>query len=432
MKPLPRFAFIPHWLVFLLGLVLIVPASWAQTPDGNLALMITSPTPNNYRLTWFGQSGKKFQVQSSPDLFTWSNTGPVITGAGGTITVDDGPISFLQKFYRIRILGPVRLLSTTGMLERSDDGWSHDGELIYHGESGYSPHANPATVPIGFNINFFGVTYSSFFVNNNGNVTFDQELQSYTPLPLQNQGRIIIAPFWGDVDTRPTEYPQTLFSAGAHINGHRSFAITWPNVGYYSSMTDKLNLFQMVLIEREDVAVGDFDIEFNYDKVQWETGEASGGVGGLGGSSVRVGLSNGVDQTIELTGSGVNGALLDTALSTGLIYNSRNSTVPGRYVFHVRAGFVLGAIQVNAGPDEVLAPDVRTTTLSGSAADPSGPLSYQWTTLSGPGIATFSNATVLNSTVTFPTPGDYTLQLTATSVAEPQRAASDTVVITIQ
>ena len=43
------------------------------------------------------------------------------------------------------------------------------------------------------------------------------------------------------------------------------------------------------------------------DRIRWETGDASGGTNGLGGSPARVGFSNGRGQPgtfFELTGSG--------------------------------------------------------------------------------------------------------------------------------
>ena len=287
------------------ALVLTIRA-WCQAPDGNLGFMITSPSLNTYRLEWFGQSGKKFQLQSSADLSFWSNTGPVITGVGGIITAEDGPISLLRKFYRVGIIGAVRLLPITGVLPGNDDG------------------SIAGAVPIGFTINFFGVNRTDTFVNNNGNITFSTTLAEYTPLPLQNNpAGVMIAPFWADVDTRPSESGLLFYTSGTFIAGRRAFAVTWPNVGYYSYGTNKLNVFQLVLLERGDIAAGDFDIEFNYDKIEWETGGASssGGVDGLGGKSARVGISNGSNRTVELAGSGVNGALLDSSSSTGLIYN---------------------------------------------------------------------------------------------------------------
>ena len=39
-------------------------------------------------------------------------------------------------------------------------------------------------VPLGFGINFLGESYDGVFVNNNGNVTFDESLFDFTPFDL--------------------------------------------------------------------------------------------------------------------------------------------------------------------------------------------------------------------------------------------------------
>src|SRR5262249_62260947 len=39
-------------------------------------------------------------------------------------------------------------------------------------------------VNVGFNLNFFGVTTNQVFVNNNGNITFNQALSQFTPNAL--------------------------------------------------------------------------------------------------------------------------------------------------------------------------------------------------------------------------------------------------------
>ena len=193
-------------------------------------------------------------------------------------------------------------------------------------------------VPLGFTVNFFGHNYSSLYVKNNGNVTFDSPLSEFTPFDLSSTGHVIIAPFFADVDTR---LGNVLTYGTGTVDGHPAFGVTWPGVGYFAEHTDKLNAFQMVLIDRSDFAPGDFDIEFNYGQIQWETGDASSGVNGFGGSSARVGFSNGTGQPgtfFELPGSAVNGAFLDSNAQTGLIHNSANSPEPGQYLFQVRAG----------------------------------------------------------------------------------------------
>jgi hypothetical protein len=196
-------------------------------------------------------------------------------------------------------------------------------------------------VNLGFTINFFGQQYSQLYVNNNGNVTFNGPLATFTPFGLTTSFTPIIAPFFADVDTRGSGSAVTTYGQGT-LNGHQAFVVTWDGVGYYNQGTDKLNQFQLVLIDRADVSAGDFDIEFNYGQIQWEAGGASGGVGGLGGTSAHAGWSNGSGTPgtfFELTGSGVNGAFLDGS-QEGLVWHSLGSDVAGRYVFHARNGGV--------------------------------------------------------------------------------------------
>lgn len=193
-------------------------------------------------------------------------------------------------------------------------------------------------VPLPFTLDFFGQNYTSLYVNNNGNVTFNGSLSTYTPFGLLGTDSVIIAPFFADVDTRGigsglTTYGTTTFG------GRPAFCVNWLNVGYFSSQTNKKNSFQLLIVDRSDVGPGDFDILFNYDQIQWEAGSASGGVDGLGGNSARAGYSNGADSAFELPGSAVNGAFLDSSPS-GLSHNNRGSVIPGRYLFNVRNGEV--------------------------------------------------------------------------------------------
>ena len=199
--------------------------------------------------------------------------------------------------------------------------------------------ASSGRVPFGFTATFFGETFDSGFVNNNGNLTLDLPLFAFTPFGLTATDRAIIAPFFADVDTRVGNV--VTFGPGT-VNGRRAFGATWPGVGCFDRNVSALNFFQVVLIDRSDVAAGDFDIEFNYDSILWEAGRASGGNAAcLGGTSARVGFSNGSGlpgTSFELPGSGVDGALLDTNATSGLIHRSLNSSQPGRYVFAVRRG----------------------------------------------------------------------------------------------
>jgi len=198
-------------------------------------------------------------------------------------------------------------------------------------------------VGVGFTFNLFGLTQNNLFVNNNGNVTFTEALGTFTPDPINGSSLAILAPFWADVDTRNSP-GLTRYGQGS-LGGRNAFAVNWFDVGYFDERSDKLNTFQLVMIDRAETGAGNFDFEFNYSTMNWDTGEASDGVDGLcqalggGGDPARAGWSNGGMSTVELAGSAVCGALLDGG-ANALISNSLNSGVDGRYVWNVRNGSV--------------------------------------------------------------------------------------------
>ena len=236
---------------------------------------------------------------------------------------------------------------TTNSLGRNDDGSS--GQI---------------TLP--FSPDFFGVTEHSVWVNNNGNVTFDGPLSTFTPFPLNTTNHQIISPFFADVDTNPSNSGIVTYGTDS-INGHAAFGVDYFNVAYFAA-GDKVNTFQVVLVDRSDTGAGNFDIELNFGSIQWETGSASGGSDGLGGSSARVGYSNGTTNAgtfFELPGSAVVGSFLDTNHTSGLIYNSIGSSTPGQYIFQARNGVVKQADAFTMLSQPTITYGTATTTLSG-------------------------------------------------------------------
>ena len=201
-----------------------------------------------------------------------------------------------------------------------------------------------STGPVGlpFTINYFGRRYTQTFVNNNGNITFNEPLGDFTPFPLTTTNTPIIAPFFADVDTTRTGSGLVQYG-NTTVNSRTAFCVNWVNVGYYVSdpldpaNPDLFNSFQLILIDRSDTGPGNFDMEFNYNRIVWETGDADDGTKGQGGSSARAGYTNGTalkGTYYEFPGSAVNGGLEDSNSSTGLTNNSRNiGVVLGRYVF---------------------------------------------------------------------------------------------------
>ncbi|MDO8964862.1 MAG: nidogen-like domain-containing protein [Coriobacteriia bacterium] len=211
------------------------------------------------------------------------------------------------------------------------------------------------TVVLPFSMNWFGTTYNRIYINQNGNVTFTGGLGTYTPTnPLNNAGRDIIAPFFADVDTGTTATPnasQTTYSDPANppkVGGRNAVFVNWIDVGYYNHQDVPLNSFQLVLVDRSDTGAGNFDMYFNYDKVLWDRGSASGN------RRARVGWGRQGGTFYEFAGSGATSgnALLDSgAASTSLIQNYLNPEGQlGRYLWQVRAG-----VSPNAPPKLVVA-----------------------------------------------------------------------------
>jgi hypothetical protein len=144
-------------------------------------------------------------------------------------------------------------------------------------------------LPLPFSINFFGTTYDQFYVNNNGNITFDAPLAQFTPSAFPGAPRPIIAPWWADVDTRNADSGLVWYTAP----NPNTLVVTWDNVGYYDTSANLLNSFQLILSIAPDSANGAFTAEFRYEQLQWTTGSASGGSGGLGGTPAQAGYDNG-------------------------------------------------------------------------------------------------------------------------------------------
>jgi len=159
-------------------------------------------------------------------------------------------------------------------------------------------------INLGFSLPFFGNTYTQFFANNNGNISFNAGIPAFTPQGPQGATQPVISPFFADVDTR---------GAGSGLMSLRNdvpnqIIVTWDNVGYFDSHDDKLNAFQLVVRGPDfNVPAGEGNIGFFYKNMQWETGDASGGTGGFGGTPAAVGFGDGASSGKVLQGSLENG-----------------------------------------------------------------------------------------------------------------------------
>ena len=144
-----------------------------------------------------------------------------------------------------------------------------------------------------FNFSFYGTIYDSLYINNNGNISFDLPYNTFTANPFPDPTYNMIAPFWADVDTRSTNGGNVWYKLTAH-----SLVVVWDHVGYWNMMEDKLNTFQLIISDGQDTIVPTGNnVSFCYGDMQWTTGSASLGVGGIGGTPATVGVNigNGLD-----------------------------------------------------------------------------------------------------------------------------------------
>ena len=144
-----------------------------------------------------------------------------------------------------------------------------------------------------FSFSFYGTTYDSLYINNNGNISFTTPYNTFTAFTFPDPSFNMIAPFWADVDTRSTNGGNVWYKLNPH-----SLVIVWDHVGYFSMMEDKLNTFQLIISDGQDTIVpAGNNVSFCYGDMQWTTGSASGGINGFSGSPATVGVNigNGLD-----------------------------------------------------------------------------------------------------------------------------------------
>lgn len=184
----------------------------------------------------------------------------------------------------------------------TEDLGSFPASYVRNDDASFGPYS------LGFNLDYFGQSYSQFFLNNNGSISFGNPFGTFTPEPL-NTTTIAptIAPYWADVDTRP--------SAGGNLFINASpdqLVVTWDKVGYFSRHTEQTASFQLVLRgPNYPVPAGEGQIGFFYKEIEWETGDASGGSGGFGGVPATIGFGDGLfainQGEVSLQGSQQNG-----------------------------------------------------------------------------------------------------------------------------
>jgi hypothetical protein len=251
-------------------------------------------------------------------------------------------------------------------------------------------------VDIGFPINFFGINQRVIYINNNGNITFTGAQSAYVPSGLSGGAYKIIAPYWGDVDTRTGAL--VTYGAGT-VNGRLAYGVNWVGVKKFPGTSASTISCQLVIIERGDTGIDNFDFELNYDSMNW----APGGVGWSNGNY------------------GGNNVYYENTSSYGQLASLSNCDVAGRYTFTVREGSVV-ATTVIVTPSTAILTIPDTLALSAAVSPANADQSVTWSS------SDTANASVSSSgVVTAIRPGVVTI--TATSLATEGVTGTSTITV---
>ncbi len=169
--------------------------------------------------------------------------------------------------------------------------WDSDGNYapsppLYQNDDGST---GPILLP--FKFCFWGTMEDTVYINNNGTVSFGQAYSTYSPLIFPSLNYSMVAPFWADVDTRNP------ISGVVYYKLTPTYLIVqWDTVGYFNMNAgpDSNDSFQLIITNGTDPIVPDGNnVEFCYGKMQWTTGDASGGMNGFGGNPATAGINKG-------------------------------------------------------------------------------------------------------------------------------------------
>ncbi len=255
--------------------------------SSSLVLAQTSKTINK------DKSERKKETLSLSKYENLKSQGKLSRDIDYTVTYPEKPIDLSSA----RTLPPATTFSSaSGVLVSppcsyvpTDDFLTPFGGDVFFDDS---PPNGPFEVQIPFEFCFYGETYTSFFINNNGNITFENSFNTFTAQSFPAAGiPPMIAPFWGDVDTGSDINPL----GQVRYNVYSDYAIvSWDTVAVFPENGALRNTFQVIISDGvSTVCPPGNNIIFIYGDMQWTTGTASGGAGGFGGTPATVGVNRG-------------------------------------------------------------------------------------------------------------------------------------------
>ncbi|MGC8638433.1 MAG: putative Ig domain-containing protein [Isosphaeraceae bacterium] len=386
--------------------------AWPSAPT-NPAVHAVSATEND--LSWGASPGAtSYEIQRSlVSPVAWTT----IATVGGDQSSYSDTSALQGESYEYRVVASNAAGSSAGSAlayPHSNESWRpNSGFASNELEGGYG-NGSCSQANLGFSIEFGGQSYSQCYVYTGGFVAFGDGASTVNPYTVEPEfcPVPIIGPFINGIMS--TVVAGTVTYGTDIIDGHPSFGVNWNGVGANGAdETGPTDSFQLVLIDRSNIAPGAFQIEFNFDRIEWD----NGAVGNYDVSGFWDGTGAG-GTCWRINGSGDLGAFLDSNPQTGLACNSFGSDVTGRYDFPVIG--VDSGVVVDATPNEPYSGPVAGFD---DPACPDGSGDYTATVDWGdgstsPGIVSWDGDMYeVDGDHTYTGAGSYPLQITVTPVA---------------
>jgi len=146
-------------------------------------------------------------------------------------------------------------------------------------------------ISLPFDFCLYGTTYTSCYINNNGNISFGNAVSTFTSTGFPTN-EAMVAPFWADFDTRPYDSGNGCLVKMQLTEGY--LRVLYQNIGYFNNSFDKQNNCEVIITDGNDpILPAGNNCAFIYGDMQWTTGSASQGVNGFGGTPATVGANKG-------------------------------------------------------------------------------------------------------------------------------------------
>lgn len=194
------------------------------------------------------------------------------------------------------------------------------------GAMGNQDDGSLGPIDLGFSVNWFGTSYSSIYINNNGGFVFNDGgggFSAYRGVDLQTATRPYVLPLFTDIDTRYTDGVVT-FGPLDDADPSAGFCINWIDVGEYGGSEEDYS-FQMIMTNQGG---GRIDLEFNYDRVSVPTNVSN--------TTFEVGYTAGNQTDYRVLADSTESS---SAVASRLVSGTYPSscTVPGRYIYEIRS-----------------------------------------------------------------------------------------------